>query len=98
MQLITAALLAVVSLPAFACSVDRRASLEQARITEGVRTGELTRREAARLEQRELYLRREIARARIDGRVTPAERARIEREENALNRAIYRERHDGQFR
>ena len=67
-----------------------RAGAEQARITQGVASGELTGREAARLERREMHINREIARG-AGGR-------RVERQQNRLSRSIYREKHDGQVR
>lgn len=81
------------SVSAFAGEVDRRANAEQARINEGVRSGELTRPEA-----RELKIRREIARDRALGGITPVERAKINRDENRLSRDIAVQKHDAQVR
>ena len=79
-------------------SIRERQRREQARIREGVRSGQLTRREAARLEREEAQIRRETLRARADGRITPRERARIVHRENVVSRQIYRQKHDRQHR
>jgi len=70
---------------------------QQRRIAEGIESGALTAREAARLEAREAALNREVRVLRRDG-LTPRERARIERQQNRLSRDIYRQKHDGQTR
>ncbi len=70
----------------------------QARIGEGVESGQLTPRETARLERKEARVRSEIRRDRAanGGTLTPAEKARINRQENRLSRQIYRQKHDAQ--
>jgi hypothetical protein len=90
----------MMSMSAFAAEVDARANNEQARINQGVRSGELTNREAVRLETKEVKIRREIARDRAvnGGRLTAGEKARINRQENQLSNGIYREKHDAQVR
>jgi len=85
------------SAPAFAAGVNQRAFNQQQRIGQGVRSGELTPREAARLEGREAHLQAEVARDRADGRgFTVRERAHAQREENRISRDIYRQKHDAQ--
>ena len=59
-------------------------------------SGQLTPREAARLEKRQDKLQADQARAKADGVVTPQERARLQREANRNNRAIAGEKHDRQ--
>jgi len=78
--------------------VNSREHREQQRINQGIRSGELTRREARRLEAGLARIRIDERFARLDGHVTPAERARLERELNHESRAIYRQKHDGQER
>jgi hypothetical protein len=86
------------ALPSLAAEVDRRQANQQARIGEGVESGQLTPRETARLERKEARLRSEIRRDRAanGGTLTPAEKARVNRQENRLSRQIYREKHDAQ--
>lgn len=87
------------TVPAFANPpVGARANNLQGRINQGVASGELTGREAARLQRQENHLRREITRDRIDGGLSAAERAKIQHQENRLNRRVYVQKHDGQSR
>lgn len=78
--------------------IDRREHRQQRRIRQGVRSGSLTRREAARLERQQARTRAIEARAKSDGRVTARERARLHRRENRTSRHIYRQKHDRQRR
>ncbi|MEK6325427.1 MAG: hypothetical protein AABN33_27620 [Acidobacteriota bacterium] len=79
-------------------SIDRREHRQQTRIRRGVRSGSLTRREAARMRRQQARTRAIEARAKSDGRVTARERAHIQRRENRTSRHIYRQRHDRQRR
>lgn len=78
--------------------INARQHREQHRIFRGIRNGELTRREAGRLEARLLGIRRAERRARSDGYLSPRERARLHHRLNRESRAIYRQTHDGQDR
>ena len=71
---------------------------QQQRIKEGVKSGELTKREAARLEAQQAKIQHDKRKAKADGVVTPAERARLQREQNRASRTIYRQKHDAQTR
>ena len=76
----------------------READLDH-RIDQGVRSGELTRREAARLREQFYDIQRLEARyRRTDGRLTPGERADLDRRYDRLSDHIYAEKHDGQVR
>jgi len=78
--------------------INYRERREQQRINQGIRSRELTRREAARLEAGLARIRINERFARRDGEITPRERARLDRELNRESRAIYRQKHDGQDR
>src|SRR5437764_1679927 len=69
---------------------------QQQRIEQGLKSGELNTREAARLEREEARVERDQARAMQDGKLSPAEKARLAREQNRVSRDIYREKHDAQ--
>lgn len=85
--------------PAEAARADRRQVKQQARIVQGVKSGELTKAEATRLEVQHLAVKKEVRQARgDDGHIDAAERARIERHQDRLNRRIYVQKHDGQSR
>ena len=99
MKTMTLMLGLLLSTTAFARAPELRAAAEQARINQGVVTGELTGREAARLERGELKLQRQIGRAEMSGGgLSRAERRHLGRERNRLSRTIYREKHDCQTR
>ncbi len=77
--------------------VGERLHDQQGRIAQGVRSGQLTPREASRLERRETFLHRQDYRMHLSGgRFTPEERRRLEREENHTSHAIYHQKHDAQ--
>jgi len=69
---------------------------QQERIEQGLKSGQLTTREASRLEREEAKVERDQARALRDGTLSPAEKARLAREQNKVSRDIYREKHDAQ--
>ncbi|MGH9850199.1 MAG: hypothetical protein ACREBD_10105 [Blastocatellia bacterium] len=96
----TAALVAaMVPVCGLAQSINDRERNQQQRIRQGVRSGELTRHEALRLEREQARIRLAEARARRSGgEFTPRERARIQRELNQSNRHIRRQKHDRQDR
>ena len=72
---------------------------QRQRIHQGVRSGELTRREATRMYSRSADLSRDYARDRRDGGgLSAGERRRLEIRQGALSRSIYRQKHDRQDR
>ena len=79
--------------------VAQRQKNQNARIKEGVQSGELTKKEAAKLRHKQADLHREIQKDRRDGSgLTPAERAKIDRKQDKLSRDIAKEKHDKQSR
>jgi hypothetical protein len=79
--------------------INQRERQQQQRIREGIRDGELTRREAGRLQVEQAQIRLQEARARRSGgEFTARERLRIQRELNQSSRHIYRQKHDRQDR
>ena len=73
--------------------INRNQYIIEHRIHQGVRSGELTRNEAWRLQREDMRIRREKRMAMADGRMTFAERRHIRRQERMLNRAISRDEH-----
>jgi len=69
---------------------------QQSRIEQGLQSGQLTTREASKLELEQSRIERDQARALRDGTLTPAEKARLAREQDRASRDIYRESHDAQ--
>ena len=82
--------------PAATPGIDKRQANQQRRIEQGAKSGQLTNREAARLEKREAKLQADKEKARADGKVTKKERVALHREANRDSRAIYRQKHDAQ--
>lgn len=77
----------------------QRGQNQQARIRQGVRSGELTPRETVRLQRQQAHIRQETRQeARDGGGLTVPEKARINRMQNRASRNIYRQKHDGQTR
>lgn len=78
--------------------VDARQKVQRARIHEGRASGELTNKEAARLNVQQRHIRRSERRAKADGTVTAAERRRLHKEQKRANRAILRQKKDGEVK
>jgi hypothetical protein len=76
--------------------IDKRQAIQQKRIDQGVKSGALTGREAARLEKREAKIEADKQAAKADGKVTPAERKKLNRELDSASRAIDHQKHDKQ--
>jgi hypothetical protein len=76
-------------------SLDRREWRQHERIRQGVRSGQLTRREARHLRLGQRHLRRMERRARADGRIGPRERLRLHRALGRQDARIWRLRHNG---
>jgi len=101
-KLLTVAVLGALSLPAFAQTstpqIDQRQDRQERRIEQGVRSGELTPRETARLERGQARIREMERRALADGRISPRERAAIDREQDRQNQLIARLKHNARTR
>jgi len=71
---------------------------QQQRIEQGIQSGQLTNREAGKLERGQARVNRAEARAGADGKVGPNEQRGIQKAENRQSKRIYREKHDAQTR
>src|SRR5436305_3495205 len=69
---------------------------QQQRIEQGLKSGQLNTREAARLEREQSRVDKMESRALRDGTMSAAEKARINRAQNKASTDIARERHDAQ--
>lgn len=74
--------------------INKRQRRQQRRINQGVKSGQLTAGEAARLKAREAKIQHDKKVAKSDGTVTPAERRKLRREENRTSRKIYKLKHN----
>ncbi len=82
--------------PAATLGIDKRQEIQQKRIDQGVKSGELNQREAARLERHQERIGKMEDKAKADGKVTAKERARIHHAQDHESKRIYREKHDRQ--
>ncbi|MGH9657807.1 MAG: hypothetical protein ACRD96_04630 [Bryobacteraceae bacterium] len=84
---------------AWAQRVKKRQKAQQERIDEGVKSGELTKKEALKLEKQEAKLHQEIKKDRADGGgLTRKERVKIEHKQDKMSEKIARDKHDNQTR
>ncbi|MDI6748600.1 MAG: hypothetical protein ACOY6N_08720 [Pseudomonadota bacterium] len=101
-RLLAAVVIASITFPAFAQTatpgIDQRQMNQERRIDQGIASGQLTAREAARLERGQERIDAMENRAKADGVVTARERARIQHAQNVESRRIYRQKHDRQHR
>lgn len=103
---VAALLIGAFTLPAFAqnpaqapaapYNIDQRQANQQRRIDEGVKSGELTPREAARLQKGQAYIQKMEDKAKADGVVTSKEHMKIAQAQDKQSRLIEREKHDRQ--
>lgn len=101
MKFVTAAVIAAFAFPVFAQTtstprIDQRQKEQQQRIDQGVKSGQLNKKEAARLEKGQARIQKMENKAAADGKITARERARIEKAQDRESRRIERERHDKQ--
>jgi hypothetical protein len=101
--LLTAGTLALATFGAFAQAsapatprVDQREVNQQQRITQGVASGELNKKETYRLEKEQAAIQKTEAKAKADGKVTHAERKRLHKMQDAASRDIHAQKHDAQ--
>jgi hypothetical protein len=67
---------------------------QQARIKQGVKSGELTKKETAKLQMQQAKIKNDKQAAKSDGKVTSAERNEIRKEQRKASRHIYRAKHN----
>jgi Skp family chaperone for outer membrane proteins len=82
--------------PAATPGVDQRQVNQQQRIDQGVKSGELTGKEAARLDKGQAQVEKKEAKAKADGKVTPKEREKLKQAQNKQSQKIKHEKHDKQ--
>lgn len=66
------------------------------RIKQGVKSGELTKREARKLVQGQKKVNRMKKNAKADGVITKRERVKIKKEQKKQSAKIYKQKHDSQ--
>ncbi len=102
MKIIKSIAILAIALPTLAFAqantprVDQRQANQEQRIDQGVASGNLTQREANRLERGQQHGDNMENRAKADGVVTRGERARLHQAQDAQSARIYRQKHDRQ--
>jgi hypothetical protein len=76
--------------------IDKRQAEQEKRIQQGVESGQLTGKEANRLEKGQAHVQTMENKAMADGAMTKKERAHIEHAQNVQSKKIYRQKHDKQ--
>ena len=82
--------------PAATPRVDQRQANQERRIEQGKASGELTNREAARMERAQDRLEANEEKAKADGVVTAGERAKLRTEARRNSKRIAKQKHDAQ--
>jgi hypothetical protein len=73
---------------------DGRQATQKARIKTGEASGQLSDKEARKLERGQKKVQRQENRAKRDGKVTPKERARLEQSQDKQSAQITRQKND----
>ena len=92
LALVCAASLAQTATP----RVDQREANQDARIQQGVASGQLNARETYRLEKEQARINAVEVKAKSDGHVTAKERGRLHKLQNGASRDTHRQKHDRQ--
>jgi hypothetical protein len=97
---VAAAMLFATSFPVLAAEVDQRQADQQARIDQGVDSGQLTKSEAKNVEGEHKAIGKEIKadRAANGGKLTAKEKRQINRQQNKESKKIYRKKHNAKVR
>lgn len=76
--------------------IDARQERQAERIDKGVESGQLNKREAARMEKGQARVQKMEDRAAADGKMTKGERRRIEHAQDTQSARIAKQKHDAQ--
>jgi hypothetical protein len=76
--------------------IDKRQENQQKRIDQGVKSGALNEKEAARLQKGQDRVQKGEDKAMADGKMTKKERVKMEHMQDQQSKKIYREKHDKQ--
>jgi hypothetical protein len=77
--------------------IGQRKENQQDRIAQGVKSGQMTAGETARVEKKEAAVNKEVGAERTlnGGKLTPAEKKQVNRQQNRLSNRIYKDKHNG---
>lgn len=93
--------IAAFALPGFALAqstprIDKRQENQDKRIEQGVKSGELNKKEAARMEKGQERVQKIENKAMADGKMTTKEKVVVERAQDRQSKRVYRQKHDQQ--
>jgi hypothetical protein len=74
--------------------IQKRMENQENRIEQGVKSGQLTPREAGKLETEQARIQQNEERMKADGKLTAGERERLTRQQNKASKDIYRLKHN----
>jgi len=74
--------------------IQKREQNQEKRIQQGVQSGQLTPKEAGRLETQQTKIKQDEERMKADGKLTKAERRKLKREQDRASGNIYRKKHN----
>ena len=72
--------------------INKRQQKQDKRVDQGVKSGEITKKEKAQIEMKQAKIQHMENQARADGKVTKKEKATITKEQNEANRQINRKK------
>jgi hypothetical protein len=78
--------------------IRKTAKNQSARIAQGIKSGELTKKEACTLIRQQKEIRKDVKEAKADGVVTLSERKEIRQDQNQASKSIYRKKHNNRDR
>lgn len=76
--------------------IDQRQTNQEQRIDQGIVSGQLNEKEAARMNKQQDHIDNMESKAKADGTVTKNERAKIRHAQDRASHHIVREKHDAQ--
>jgi hypothetical protein len=79
-------------------TIKEKGKNQRHRIAQGVKSGELTKKETRNLVKDQREIRKDVKEAKADGVVTGAERKDIRQDQRQASRKIYRKKHNNRDR
>lgn len=77
---------------------DKNLRGERKRVVQGIKSGEITKPEAAKIKKEMRDVKQATQAAKADGKVTKAEKKEIARQDQQLDRTIHRTKHNNRVR
>ena len=74
--------------------IQKREQNQEKRIQQGEQSGQLTPKEAGKLEAQQTKIKQDEERMKADGKLTKAERKKLKREQDRASKNIYRKKHN----